>query len=222
MKQLKAAIAEALTEYKWKEVIVRGVRWVETLSFQVTMKLPTEAEIFRVYKEADEYIARARTEYIRSTIDVCCAAPICRGEDMNTRRMVVTNFDWYWHEHPWCVIAVQAMYRFPDMHYFLILRSSNLYRALPYDLHAVAYGFAPEVKKLYDEMFNVKAPANEILHIYATNAHVLKEDWDKLTQTFNVKDLSYEPLPTEKKEKKLKLRLRAIGDKSENTGRAVD
>lgn len=222
MKQLKAALSEALPEYKWKEVIVRGIKWIETLNFQVTMKLPTESEIFRVYREADEYIARARTEYIRSTVDVCCSVPICRGEDMNTRRMVVTNFDWYWHEHPWCVIAVQAIYRFPDMHYFLILRSSNLYRALPYDLHAVTEGFAPEVKKLYSEMFDVKSPANEILHIYATNAHVLKDDWDKFLRAFGVKDLSYEALPVEKKEKKLRLRLRNRGDTDESAGRKVD
>jgi len=177
--ELREAMWTLIVGSNWQRVRVRALDWVETIGAKMRFELNDIDEIFSIFPRADPYIADARSEYLLTKhSDRIYELERELAGDENSRRAVIVNYDWYWEGHPWCILGVQFLIRNGKLLSFLYLRSSNLYRALPYDLHALL--------TLRDKLATrLMVDVGEIYY-FATSAHVFERDWTEFLRNFGV------------------------------------
>ena len=123
---------------EFRKVFPRGLETLETLGLilRVENSLVTEENLKEAFPAFSSYMAKARAECIKSTVS--WEHVISRlDEDPMTRRAFVYTYDWAWPNHPECILGVQFIIRKDFLYTFGFLRSSDLGRALAYDLYAL-------------------------------------------------------------------------------------
>lgn len=183
MENLRAALANFVRSNVWEHVEVRGKRWIETVGTDLKLPVVTSAEIKQLWPSFDLYIAEARSEYILSKVSqrLSQIAEIIK-HDPGTRRAYVYKPDWYWEKHPACILYVQFLLRRHKLLSLVCIRSSNLYNALPYDIHAVDFLASYIISKL--DLFAEKG--EQIYHF--GSAHVPENKWREFLSNLGVSE----------------------------------
>jgi len=114
---------------KYREV--RGVIFKDSV-------IKSDEDFGKRFPQADPFIASRRSEYILHAQweSLCSTAKELRGEE-SSRRAIMYCPDWYWENHPNCVVAIQFMIRNGKIETYVFMRSLEAKRGYPYDLYSV-------------------------------------------------------------------------------------
>lgn len=187
MTTIVEAIRNLLLSNKWYKVKVRNQEWYETIGVKMCFEIDVD-DLNIYFPHMDLYMAKARSEYLMKTHEDGIGEVIeTLKQNIYTRQAVISGFDWWWYDHLWCVWGIQFLVRENKLHSLIYLRSSNLWRALPYDLHALL-----SVRKIILRELKLSKLSLGSVYYFAGSAHVAVEDWSKFLWHFGVKESEVE------------------------------